>query len=220
MWYKVNKIRVGTKIVRPSSRLPSAYQEVKYIENSWITQYINTWIIPTSNTKVELKINITQFVSWGTDAAVYWVWNYNNSTWRFNLWYWANGWLGFWYGNNNWGNYKTALSLNTDAVIENYISSWTVYNVVNWVSKTYSWASFSTDSYSMIIFWRKTPSDNDLRLQYKLYYFQIYESWTLVRDFVPCYRKSDKVIWLYDLVNNQFYTNAWTGTFTKWWNVN
>ena len=54
---------------------------------------------------------------------------------------------------------------------------------------------------------------------YKLYSCKIYDNNTLVRDFVPCYRKSDNVIWMYDLVNNQFYTNSWSWTFAKWPNA-
>jgi hypothetical protein len=57
------------------------------------------------------------------------------------------------------------------------------------------------------------------KFSWKLWYFKISESWTLVRDFVPCYRKSDSVIWMYDLVGKQFYTNAGSWTFTKWPNV-
>ena len=45
------------------------------------------------------------------------------------------------------------------------------------------------------------------------------DSNVLVRDFIPCYRKSDNVAWLYDLVNNIFYTNSGTWTFTVWPNV-
>ena len=48
----------------------------------------------------------------------------------------------------------------------------------------------------------------------KLYYFKAWSSWTLVREMIPCYRKSDSVIWLYDIVNDVFYTNAGSGTFT------
>ena len=33
-------------------------------------------------------------------------------------------------------------------------------------------------------------------------------------DFVPCYRKSDNVAGMYDLIGKQFLTNAGTGTFT------
>lgn len=37
----------------------------------------------------------------------------------------------------------------------------------------------------------------------------------IMHDFVPCYRKSDGVIGMYDLVTGTFYTNAGSGTFTK-----
>ena len=47
-----------------------------------------------------------------------------------------------------------------------------------------------------------------------LYYFKIYDNDVLVRDFIPCYRNSDNVVGLYDLVNNVFYTNQGTGSFT------
>lgn len=38
---------------------------------------------------------------------------------------------------------------------------------------------------------------------------------TPIRNFVPCYRKSDGVIGLYDTVGGVFYINAGTGSFTK-----
>lgn len=44
---------------------------------------------------------------------------------------------------------------------------------------------------------------------------KVKENGTLVRDLIPCYRKADTEIGLYDLVNDTFYTNAGTGTFTK-----
>lgn len=37
----------------------------------------------------------------------------------------------------------------------------------------------------------------------------------ITHNFVPCYRKSDGVIGLYNTGNNVFYTNVGTGTFTK-----
>lgn len=38
---------------------------------------------------------------------------------------------------------------------------------------------------------------------------------TPIRNFVPCYRKSDNAIGLYDTVEGKFYTNTGTGSFTK-----
>lgn len=55
----------------------------------------------------------------------------------------------------------------------------------------------------------------------KLYTMEIYDidNTTLLREFVPCYRKSDSVAGLYDLVNDVFYTNAGSGTFVVGGNV-
>ena len=49
---------------------------------------------------------------------------------------------------------------------------------------------------------------------FKIWACKMYYNGTLVRDFIPCYRNSDNEIGLYDLVNNVFYTNQGTGTFT------
>jgi hypothetical protein len=48
----------------------------------------------------------------------------------------------------------------------------------------------------------------------KLYECQIYDSGILVRNFIPCYRKSDNVIGLFDTVYGEFYTST-QGEFTK-----
>lgn len=37
----------------------------------------------------------------------------------------------------------------------------------------------------------------------------------IVREYIPCYRKSDGVIGLYEKYTGQFLTNAGTGAFTK-----
>jgi hypothetical protein len=42
---------------------------------------------------------------------------------------------------------------------------------------------------------------------------KIYDNNVIIRDFVPCIRKSDNVAGLLDKVNDVFYTNAGTGTF-------
>ena len=49
----------------------------------------------------------------------------------------------------------------------------------------------------------------------QLYELKMWKDDVLVRNFIPCYRKSDNVIGLYDLVNNVFYLNQGTGTFIK-----
>ena len=55
--------------------------------------------------------------------------------------------------------------------------------------------------------------------QMRLYSCKMYNDWVIVREFIPCYRKSDSVIWLYDRIWKQFYTNQGSWTFSKGWNV-
>lgn len=49
----------------------------------------------------------------------------------------------------------------------------------------------------------------------KIYEYKTYNNSDVVQDFIPCYRKSDNEIGMYDTVNNKFYTNQGTGTFKK-----
>lgn len=49
----------------------------------------------------------------------------------------------------------------------------------------------------------------------KCYSLEIWDNGSKVRDMIPCYRKLDNVIGMYDLVNNVFYTNQGTGSFAK-----
>jgi len=48
----------------------------------------------------------------------------------------------------------------------------------------------------------------------KIKRLKIYDNGSLVRDFVPAIRNSDNVAGMYDLVEDTFYTNIGTGTFT------
>lgn len=196
--------------------LPSTYQEVEYIQSSW-TQYIDTLFTPNSTSKVIFKISnftinssnqylfCTYSTRWNNMFAL--LWNSTRQWWtNWNLFFWSTGyWLQSW---NIWNGWMHTAELSSNW----FYVDWTLIQTVSW---TFSWAN------SIALFtWHNNTSiwyDNG---SFKLYYFQIYESWTLVRDFVPCYRKSDSVIWLYDLVNSVFYTNSWSWTFTKWPDVN
>lgn len=50
--------------------------------------------------------------------------------------------------------------------------------------------------------------------QGNLYRMTIKENDAIVRDYIPCYRKSDSKPGLYDIVNKKFYTNAGSGEFS------
>lgn len=47
----------------------------------------------------------------------------------------------------------------------------------------------------------------------RLYYVQIYESGSLIRDLIPCVRTADKKVCLYDKVSDTYFYNQGSGTF-------
>ena len=206
-WYKV--------------RLPSAYQEVEYIESSW-TQYIDTWLYANQNTTIEAKFSINNrqgdydkyYGSYWTNADGYYSMflqsniPYNNKLRAVN--------------HNNTANRMYVDSLADFQFNEIYTTKHSNTEFyVNWVLQGTMNSSTFTTTYTIYIFWMHSyESWGVTQLSaMKLYSFKMYDWQTLTRDLVPCYRIADWVIGLYDLVNNQFYTNSWTWTFTKWWNV-
>ena len=185
--------------------LPSAYQEVEYIQSSG-TQYFVVWTSFKTSYKSVTDFQMTQ--TWG-DQVVIWV----------NYWYryWINAYSSKFKVITWWGSWSDTISEDTNrhtltidkstATVDgnNYTISWYTNVTVNW----WIWVFAHNDNWVGNYFARV-----------KMYKLDIYdESLVHIYDLVPCYRKSDNVIGMYDTVNNQFYTNSWTGTFTKWPNV-
>ena len=78
-------------------------------------------------------------------------------------------------------------------------------------------SGYNITSTTNLIIGRRNTSYNDYPLKGKIYYFKVTDKSTgkLERNMIPCYRKSDNVIGLYDTVNGEFYTNKGTGMFDK-----
>jgi len=200
----------------PNWRLPSAYQEVEYIQSSW-TQFINTWVNGTFSTSMNFDYKFTLVQnppSW--QYAILWD---KNSSWQWLTMYfdYSSPWnLGTWCG--SWTTYTTWSVTVWAVTIVNATFNKTKWRTIIINGTTYSNSTIANNvTTNSDTFW--IGSDKWATWSsvwyFKIYYFKITKDWTLVRDFIPCYRKSDNVIWLYDLVNSAFYTNSWTGTFSK-----
>lgn len=50
---------------------------------------------------------------------------------------------------------------------------------------------------------------------HRFYYFRILDGDDVLIDLVPCYRKADGEVGMFDLVSQTFYANAGTGDFTR-----
>ena len=62
---------------------------------------------------------------------------------------------------------------------------------------------------------KTNPPEPSTFVKTKFYNSKIYDNGVLERNFIPCYRKSDGVIGLYDMVYGEFYTNQGSGSFIK-----
>ena len=196
------------------SILPRDYQEVERIKATW-SQYINTWFAPKNTSKIKIKFS----------DALYWSWDH--TLFGADKW-WKNSWFLFYYW--QYGSERGQMSFGT---MWGYWGTWSTGADGNlhtmelsqdgqYVDGTlyYTFSTMSFTSSELCLFclnrsWTKREYSNTA----KIYNCKLWDNWTLVRDLVPCYRKSDSVIWMYDLVNDVFYTNQWTWIFTKWANV-
>lgn len=199
------------------------YQEVEYIQSSW-TQCINTLYCPNKNTKISIDL---QFTSLTVQQRLFWVWSAINSSNLIAFIAYINGSgyrsrMTF----DNLASVYQSTNVKADTLRHKFVLDNTKYIIYTWDTEIVNQNNSATISYSttpnplaLLAQYNNNPQWYENKASAKLYWCKIYESWTLVRDFVPCYRKSDNVIWLYDKVKNIFYTNSWTWTFTKWPNV-
>ncbi len=191
----------------PSSRLPAEYQEVEYIESTG-TQYIDLGAGSYQYTTISVDIQFTDLASTVQNFGIV---NYPN-----NFLFGYADTKGFCSIFGNMSDFVTVGTADTNRhkmVVSCPLKQTTFDNVA---TITTSSSNFQTQS-NILLFasWVQSTSTVDRYCYCRLYGCKFYDSAVIQRDLVPCYRKADDVVGLYDLVNNQFYTNSGTGTFTK-----
>ncbi len=192
--------------------MPNEFQEVEWIGTS-TTQYIDTQITPTELTRIEIRKKDYQTV-WGNSSVCGCV---GMTYLRFGFSTQSRESFRFGYKDKN---YIATTPYDTDfhdfvldakngvgkidGVVDTTFSSTYTFTqmVPMYLGKTNNRGSSGNGGYANICL------------------FKIYEDDVLVLDFIPCYRKSDNEIGMYDLVTQTFYTNAGTGTFMKGNDVN
>ena len=197
--------------------LPSAYQEVEYIQSTG-NQYIDTWYnYNWTYFRIDFELMFNSYSYWGTWANVPFIcWVIWRSYWNMFMSVWANDRV-FWIA--TWTEIATSIPVQLLTKYNTMLEykSWTMTFKANDSTVT-------TSSTGTFYTWKSIPifcrwDYNGSLYSYfctdmRMYWCKIYSAEnTLARDFIPCYRKSDGKPWLYDLVNDVFYTNAWTGEF-------
>ena len=187
--------------------LPDEYQEVEYIESTG-TQYIDTGILVDSNTltdgivtesKIAYTTNSGQ-ANYKNQTPYYFIGVYSDNTFYSGLG--PTYTRGSSFQNDNKEHVFRLDSLNKTFSIDNQVV--TQYNISRY-----------TGTYIDNIHLFNVSTTNTYYTREKLYYTKIWSNGELVRNLIPCYRKNDNVIGLYDMVSKTFFTNARTGTFSK-----
>lgn len=181
------------------SRVPTEYQEVEYLQAAG-NQSIDTGLDIQTNSYFEVKAAFTQNTA-------------NNNIY------------GLGYSN------KESNVMVSGSRIYNQLAGQNVniaYDANDHIFKATSSNTY-IDGTTGGANWNNVPIGNRLRLfatayngtfdssrfsYAKIYYCKMYQGDTLVRDFVPVYRKSDNEAGMYDLINNVFYTNSGSGSFS------
>lgn len=199
--------------------LPREYQEVEYIESTG-KQFIDTGIKDTKGWHAILAYEFTKYGATGSN------WTQITGTYIY-----ANGkkyrsYISIYINSNRlvfdvFNNYDGGVfntELNKKYEIEAYTFSGNQYLIIDGIKYKQLSQVFSEheEAFNICIFAQYQSNLNTEISAGKLYSAKYYdEDDNIIREFVPCYRKLDNEIGLYDLVENKFYTNQGTETFLK-----
>jgi len=174
------------------------YTQLEYIQNSTGgAAYIDTGILPKATTQVDFKVYYST-----TDPNAFFIGTGQTGYPAFNPFQYTN--------NTNlarayFGNTQVLLPVTPDEV---HIVSYQAQNsLIIFDSETYYFLKPNFNQSSV------TNNIYILRGQGRLYYLRIYDNDTLIRDFIPARRNSDRVIGMYDLVTRTFFENGGSGAF-------
>lgn len=199
-----SKVTINTEV--GGGGLPAEYQQVEYIRSTG-TQYINTGVNANSELKIDINLIATEADAKGLyGGGIGWQNSYIQGECD-HVSYFA------------YAHYTNPIYTTFVFPAEvNVVQDKNVISIDGSVKYTFGYVQFIT-GIPLVLFAVNRNNEISEYGTYDLKTCKIYNAGILARDFVPCYRKSDGEIGLYDLVTETFYTNAGTGTFIKGSNV-
>ena len=182
--------------------LPNEYKAVEYIESTG-TQYIDTGVSLFDKNKHEIYIDFvpTYFYDYNT------LYGSTQNADSFEGWIYSTGALAARYDLTRYGRDNTIV-LDTRYKTKFKKDGNTLSKEVDGTDYGTNTKATSDSTATLLLFLSGTDYG-----KYKLYNCKLSINNELVRNLIPCYRKSDNEIGLYDLVTKTFYTNEGTGTF-------
>lgn len=192
---------------------PHEYQEVEYIESTG-TQYVDTGFIPNQDTRVTMSGYLMPKES-QVLAFPNFFGSRSNGTNDFAVGMRKrDSGIFFRYGAQQIDNVDGLLggALDGDFEIDCDKHKWSMsFARGHHGSYTFNYVVFNTGK-NAYLFGGNNGTDNAFIVM-RLYTCKIYNNYTLVRDFIPCYIKKTKEVGLWDKVSQKFFKNSGTGSF-------
>ena len=188
------------------SRLPSAYQEVEYIESTG-NQYILLGLPAARSDLVGTELE-AKFSSQRTNRTTEIICAFSTE--------------GSWFGLSSSGYYTNGA---TNFPVSMDMSEHTIVIYIESASRNvyildgeYTTERFISSLARREEGWLFGGFYGDMKwYSYSRIFYAVHrdKEGNILAKFIPCYRKSDGEIGMYDLVSNTFFTNQGTGTFLK-----
>ena len=205
-------------------KLPSEYQEVEYLESSG-TQYLNINIRLSVAWDFDIKFYAKSPVQTSSGYGCIFGCRYASGDRDYQLSTYGTYTGGVMRWGNATGAGSSGGSMSDPGIVRNTVQTCSLKN------KVFTQAGGGTevikgDNYAApadcYLFGLNnngtfTQAGSGCRIYYAKFWSRENE---LVRDLVPCKRKSDSVLGMYDRIDKIFFTNAGSGTFTAGPNVN
>ena len=182
--------------------LPDGYTQLEYIQSSG-SQYINTGFKPNQDTKISISM---AFLGSAGENVLGSRNSSSDATNRFGIiTFSSSSKIGSFFGST------ATQSISLDSSIHNYTLSKAGLSV-DGVSYGGAYTASFSCTYPITLFAWNNGSNGIVKNSSKIIDCKIFSGEVLVRNFIPC-KNSSGVIGLYDVIENQFYQNAGTGTF-------
>lgn len=182
------------------ARLPNEYAEVDYIQSTGGARIASGVSGGNDNIKIQCKFLTT---SYGRYSALFG--NYSSESANCTRLIFSSVETSFLSYVNTLASSgyvsHTNVALNTEHVLEMTQG----YTKIDNNKVTRASVSKGTDNDNEISIFSARLSSTAANLGLRFYYFKIYNGDILLRDFIPCYRKSDNKVGFYDMVSNSFY---------------
>ena len=202
-----------------TSRIPSEYQEVEWIQaGSSVGAYLNLGFTFDTAARVNLGM-------YRVDTSTSYIFGAAENSGKYRCMISAPYGETKAYGYGSDGSTYLSIAVSFDDGFNDFEftlkdGSASIKNLTNGKSDARTTNKAFTMTSNLLLFAQNYNGSARYGAYRKVAYFQYYDKTdTLICDLVPCYRKSDNVIGMYDIVRKTFLTNVGTGSFTKGANV-